>query len=46
MTHGQVVKDHMIKIIGYFNEAYINGSQNDKETQFDMILNSITNTFD
>ena len=31
MKFGQVVKDHMIEIIGHFNEAKINGAKIDKK---------------
>ena len=46
MKPDQSIKDHMIKVIRHLNEVEINGVKIDKETQVDMILNSLTKMFD
>lgn len=44
MNSGQVVKDNMIMVIEHLNEAEINKAKIHKETQIDMILNSLIDT--
>ncbi|KAL5736585.1 hypothetical protein ACOSQ2_031373 [Xanthoceras sorbifolium] len=40
------VKDHMMKVIAHLNIAELNGAEVDCETKIDMIVNSLSDSFD
>ena len=42
---GTLVKDHIIHMIALFNEMKIFGVEIDRETQVDMILKTLLNSF-
>ena len=44
MTKGTLVKDHIIHIIALFNEMKIFGVEINRETQVDMILETLLNS--
>ncbi|KAK0586243.1 hypothetical protein LWI29_003477 [Acer saccharum] len=46
MKPGQAVKDHMIKVIAHLNIAELNGTEIDSETKIDMVVNSLSDSFD
>ena len=46
MKAGTPVRDHMMLIISYLNEMEILGSEIDGETKIDMILETLSNSFD
>ena len=46
MKPGQVVKDHMMKVIGHLNIAELNGVEIDGGIKIDMIVNSLSDSFD
>ena len=46
MKPGQAVKDHMMKVIAHLNIAELNGAEIDGETKIDMIVNSLSDSFD
>lgn len=41
MAEGTLVRDHMLKKMGFFSDAKILGEKIDEETQIDMILGSL-----
>ena len=45
MKNGSSVREHVLKMIHYFNEAGINGAKIDKNTQVGMILETLSPTF-
>ncbi|KAL5749433.1 hypothetical protein ACOSP7_024036 [Xanthoceras sorbifolium] len=46
MKLGQAVKDHMMKVIAHLNIAELNGVEINGETKIDMIVNSLSDSFD
>ncbi|KAL5766243.1 hypothetical protein ACOSP7_016860 [Xanthoceras sorbifolium] len=42
----QAVKDHMMKVIAHLNIAELNGAEIDGETKINMIVNSLSDSFD
>ncbi|PON59419.1 hypothetical protein PanWU01x14_159290 [Parasponia andersonii] len=42
---GTLVWGHMMKVIAYFNELEILGAEIDYDTQIDMVLNTLSDTF-
>ncbi|KAI9154317.1 hypothetical protein LWI28_024343 [Acer negundo] len=46
MKPGQAVKDHMMKVIAHLNIAELNGVEIDGETKIDMVVNSLSDSFD
>ena len=46
MKAGTPVRDHMMLIISYLNEMEILGSEIDRETKIDMILETLPQSFD
>ena len=45
MSEGTLVRDHMIKMIGLFNALGDIGADIDWETQNNMVLKTLTNSF-
>ena len=45
MAEGTLVRDHVLKMIGYLNELEILGAEIDGETQIDILLQSLPNSF-
>ena len=45
MSEGTPVREHMLKMIGYFNVLEILGAEIDLETQVDIVLNSLSSSF-
>ena len=46
MKPRQVLKDHMMKVIAHLNIAELNGAEIDGETKIDMVVNSLSDSFD
>ncbi|KAI9169007.1 hypothetical protein LWI28_005411 [Acer negundo] len=46
MKPGQAVKDHMMKVIAHLNIAELHGAEIDGETKIDMVVNSLSDSFD
>ncbi|KAK1591530.1 hypothetical protein Q3G72_009150 [Acer saccharum] len=46
MKLGQAVKDHMMKVIAHLNIAELHGAEIDGETKIDMVVNSLSDSFD
>ena len=46
MKPGQVVKDQMMKVIAHLNIVELNGVEIDGETKIDMIVDSLSDSFD
>ncbi|KAK0592617.1 hypothetical protein LWI29_022367 [Acer saccharum] len=46
MKPGQAVKDHMMKVIAHLNIAELHGAKIDGETKNDMVVNSLSDSFD
>ena len=45
MTERTLVRDHMIRMIAFFNKMEILGAKIDRETQVNMILETLTDSF-
>ncbi|KAL5773659.1 hypothetical protein ACOSQ2_013583 [Xanthoceras sorbifolium] len=45
MKPGQVVKDHLMKVIVHLNIAELNSAEIDSETKIDLIVNSLSDSF-
>ncbi|KAL5538222.1 hypothetical protein UlMin_044541 [Ulmus minor] len=45
MKLGMPVRDHLLRIMAHFNEAEIHGSSIDQQTQVDMILETLPDSF-
>ena len=46
MKPGQAMKDYMMKVIAHLNIVELNGVEIDGETKIDMIVNSLSDSFD
>ena len=46
MAEGTPVRDHVLKMMGHLNELQILGAEIDGETQIDIILQSLTDSFE
>ncbi|KAK0574722.1 hypothetical protein LWI29_028097 [Acer saccharum] len=46
MKPGQAVKDHMMKVIAHLNIAELHGAEIAGETKIDMVVNSLSDSFD
>ncbi|KAK0607181.1 hypothetical protein LWI29_010824 [Acer saccharum] len=46
MKPGHAVKDHMMKVIAHLNIAELHGVEIDGETKIDMVVNSLSDSFD
>ena len=45
MKVGMSMRDHLLRIMSHFNEAKIHGSSIDQQTQVDMILENLPDSF-
>lgn len=45
MKAGESIKDHMMKVIEYLEEAKLLGAKIDHQTQMDMIMNTLSDSF-
>ena len=45
MAEGSSVRDHVLKLMNYLNELEILGAEIDKESQVDMILLTLPDSF-
>ena len=45
MTERTLVRDHMIRMIAFFNKMEILGVKIDRKTQINMILETLTESF-
>eukprot|EP00268_Persea_americana_P036150 TRINITY_DN35629_c0_g1_i4.p1 TRINITY_DN35629_c0_g1~~TRINITY_DN35629_c0_g1_i4.p1 ORF type:complete len:136 (+),score=25.42 TRINITY_DN35629_c0_g1_i4:49-408(+) len=46
MAEGTPMRDHVLKMMGHLNELQVLGAEIDGETQIDIILQSLTDSFE